>query len=177
MYLNAYQRYIAELLDEYGALLVRQLLSMVNYRFETDKKQIDGYIDQMCRFGDYELDRRSKEPILCHKGTEPDFDMIRSFEVLLAFLPKVIFHYRDNGDVTISFLVQDMQRDKEISVVPVRIGMERQMSLFVVKQQPEHTNRVIICLLEDKEQIKKMQASPGCKLALIDKTGVSFFKR
>lgn len=34
MYMNAFQQYIAELLDEYDTLLSRQLLAAVNFKFK-----------------------------------------------------------------------------------------------------------------------------------------------
>ena len=53
MYLNAYQKYIDELIDEYGALLERQLLAMVNAKFKTTLKNISSYTQQMCTFSDF----------------------------------------------------------------------------------------------------------------------------
>ncbi len=85
MYMNACQKYIAELLDEYGPLLDRQLLAMVNFKFSTKLTTLDGYISQMCRFSDFIKLPASKDIILARKGDEPDYDIIRAFDVMIRF--------------------------------------------------------------------------------------------
>ena len=90
MYLNAYQQYAAELIDEYGALLCRQILAAVNHRFGVALATFDGYAAQMCRYGDYEIKTQGTDCILCRKGDIPDYDIIHSFDVMAAFLPQVV---------------------------------------------------------------------------------------
>lgn len=43
MYLNAYQKYMEELLDEYDSLLLSQLLKAVNNKFGAKLQGIDDY--------------------------------------------------------------------------------------------------------------------------------------
>ena len=41
MYLNAYQRYVEELIGEYESLLLSQLLKAVNFKFEIEPEVKD----------------------------------------------------------------------------------------------------------------------------------------
>lgn len=92
MYMNAFQQYIAELLDEYDTLLSRQLLAAVNFKFKLELPNIDGYTMQMCRYGDYAKVANGGDFIFCRKSCEPDYDIIRAFDVMLSFQPKVVWH-------------------------------------------------------------------------------------
>ena len=54
MYLNAYQKYVEELVNEYESLLISQLLKAVNSKFGIELPNINGYVEQMCYYDDYE---------------------------------------------------------------------------------------------------------------------------
>ena len=68
MYLNAYQKYMEELLDEYDSLLLSQLLKAVNNKFGAKLQGIDDYAKQMCRYGDYKMTAYGTQYILLRKG-------------------------------------------------------------------------------------------------------------
>lgn len=124
MYMNAYQKYIEELLEEYGPLLQRQLLTMVNHKFRIELPNLDGYAEQMCYYGDYEKYAISNDFVISPKGAETDYDMIRSIDVMLKFLPQVIWHRKSRDFISVRFFVSTLEHDKEISVIPVKQGME-----------------------------------------------------
>lgn len=104
MYLNVFQRYMKELIDEYGPLLKRQLLIMVNFHIGSRLKNIDGYAFQMCQFGNFQTGRLGGDEYIGYKGEMPNIDMIRSVDVMLAFLPNVRQHRKSSGLVSIKFL-------------------------------------------------------------------------
>ena len=68
MFYNPYQRYIKELLDEYGALTKEQLRRAVNIRFWRNFKSIDAYLEQMFQFDDFSL----QGGLMLPGGTPPD---------------------------------------------------------------------------------------------------------
>lgn len=176
MYMNPYQQYIRDLLDEYGALLKRQLLKMINFKFRTQKSSIDGYILQMCRYADYEVVAIGADDAVCQKGTEPDYDIIRSFDVLLAFMPKAQYHRKSRDFISIVFIIETDECDKEVFVIPVKAGHEKAVSSFTNDKFDNEKNEVVIFLLEDKEQIKRLQTNSNHKFAVIEKSGVKFIK-
>ena len=103
MYLNELQRYMKELVDEYGPLLKRQLLMMLNSKFRYQLKNVDGFSAQMCQFGDYATGWIGDEEYLGHKEAEPNIDLIRSIDVMNTFLPNVKSHRRSKAPISIRF--------------------------------------------------------------------------
>ena len=176
MYMNPYQRYIRDLLNEYGSLLKRQLLQMVNFRFNTNFKDIESYTHQMCSFADYVIVEVGKEQAMAHKDTEIDFDIIRSFDVMLAFLPKLLHHRRSRDLISIAFFVGTDEMIKEVYVLPVGCGNERVVSSYANDKFTDEKNEVVIFLLEDKKQLKLMHTNKNHKFALIEQSGVKFIK-
>ena len=176
-FMNAFQQYIAELLDEYGALLSRQLLAAVNHKFAVELPNIDGYAAQMCRYGDYEKTAYGGEFILCRKHCEPDYDIIRAFDVMLSFQPQVVWHRRSREPVAIRFFVSTLKHDKEMLVIPVKPGDEREISAYAVDKFDNNPCEVVIFLLESKEQMKRIHVNCNCRFALITSGGVKFFKK
>ncbi len=176
MYMNPYQEYIKELLDEYDTLLKRQLLQMINFKFRTQKSNIDGYISQMCRYADYEVVAVGADEAVCRKGTEPDYDIIRSFDVLLAFIPKARYHRKSRGFISIVFIIETDELDKEVSVIPVKAGYEKMVSSFADDKFDAEKCEVAIFLLADKEQLKLIHTECNHRFAVIEKSGVKFIK-
>ena len=131
MYLNAYQKYIDELIDEYGALLERQLAVMVNAKFKTNFKSISAYTQQMCTFSDFKKEPYGKEYIFMNNSAEADYDIIRSFEVMLKFVPNIISHNKSKGNISIRFFVNVNDNNKEICIIPVKQGYERMICSYV----------------------------------------------
>lgn len=177
MYMNNCQKYIAELLNEYGPLLQRQLLALVRHHFKTEINSLDGYISQMCKLGGYEKTGGDDEAVIGIKGSEPDYDVIRSMEVVLAFLPQVIWHRKSKGYVSICFFISTPEHDKEIYIVPVKQGAERQISKFVDDKFENIKCEVVMFLLETAEQMELIKPECCCKFALIKHEGVRFFKK
>lgn len=177
MYMNNCQKYIAELIDEYGPLMQRQLLALVKHNFKAEIDNIDGYITQMCKFAKYEKIGSGEDSIIAVKGTTPNYDIIRSVEVMLAFLPHVIWHRKSKGFISICFFISTPEHDKEIYVIPVKQGMERTVSGFASDKFEYVKCEVVMFLLETKEQMQLINPDCYCKFALLGKEGVSFFKK
>ena len=173
MYMNAYQKYIADLLDEYGSLLESQLTAMVNAKFKTNFKSLGRYIEQMCVFGDYERYGTA----VCPKGTEVDFDIIRSVEVMLKFMDSIIAHNRSKGYITIRFFVNANEHNKEICIIPVRQGSEQIICKYVSDKFSAEKNEVVIFLLDEKEQMKFINVNCNCRYAVVTDKGAVFFRK
>ena len=174
--MNAYQKYMAELLEEYGPLPLRQLVPLVNFKLQTELSSLDRYAEQMCHYGNYERYMLAEEAVLAPKGADPDFDVIRSVDVMLKFFPKVIWHRRSRGFVTVRFFVSTLEHDKEISIIPVKPGMERMLSAFVEDKFGRTRCEVVMFLLESKKQMKLLNPNCYCRFALFGKNGVGFYK-
>ena len=175
MYLNELQRYMKELIDEYGPLLKRQLLVMLNSKFRYQLKNVDGFSAQMCQFGDYETGWIGEEEYLGHKGVEPNIDLIRSIDVMNTFQPNIKMHRRSRNVISIRFCAGIGEHEKDISIIPVKPGDEQTVSMFVDDKVGDGKCEIVIFLLEDKKQIKALDVDCNAKYALIDKNGVSFY--
>ena len=175
MYLNELQRYMKELVDEYGPLLKRQLLVMLNSKFRYQLKNVDGFSAQMCQFGDYATGWIGDEEYLGHKDAEPNINLIRSIDVMNTFLPNVRMHRRSKTPVSIRFCAGMGEHEKDISIIPVKPGEEQTVSLFVNDKVGEGKCEIVIFLLEDKKQIKALDVDCNAKYALINKKGVSLY--
>lgn len=178
MYLNAYQKYFEELIEEYESLLLSQLLRAVNIKFGTELPDITGYAKQMCEFGCYKMTAYGSEFIFHRKDVSPNFDMMRSFEVLLSFLSQqVIWHRRSKAPITIRFFLSTLEHDKEIFIISVQQGKERTVSEYVNDKFDDEKCIVVIFLLEAEEQMQKITATCNFRFALITKDGVVFYKK
>ncbi len=176
MYLNSYQEYIKILIAEYGTLLIRQLLQMINFKFDKEKESIDGYVSQMCRFDDYELVMVGNEKAMCRKGDVPDYDIIRSFDVMLAFIPRIQHHRKSRDFISIVFIISSKDHEKEIFVIPVKSGNEKIISDYADDKFTAEKCEVVIFLLDNKEQLKFIQTECNHKFAVLEKDGVKFLK-
>ena len=175
--MNSCQKYIAELIDEYDSLLERQIMTMINHKFNVNLTTIEGYVSQMCQFGDYIKIPYREDNIICMKSVEPDYEIIRSFEVMLAFLPRVIWHRRSREFISIRFFVNTLKHDKEVSVIPVKGGMEKALGKYAEDKIGNVKCEVVIFLLEQKEQMQLIESDCCCKFAVIEKDGVVFYKK
>ncbi len=173
MFYNPYQRYIKELLDEYGALTKEQLRRAVNIRFWRNFKSIDAYLEQMCRFDDFQM----QGGLMLPGGTPPDYDVVRAFEVLLCFLTDNVRHYRAKGCAAIRFVVPGDTHDKDICIIPVRLGSEKSVSDYADDKFSDDKCEVVIFLVDEKEQIGKIKTGCNCKFAMVTAGGTQFFKR
>ena len=175
MYLNIFQKYIDELLTTFGPLLKRQLLVMVNHKFNTKFYTIDGYVWQMCSFADYEEYEAANNVVVAKKGTEPDYDIIRSFDVMLEFAGDITEFRRGDYPVSICFYAETKSHTKEISIIPVREGTENGLCEFITDLSQEKCQTVIL-LTDRKNSIKRFKGSGNILFAMIDKNGVRLFK-
>lgn len=176
MYLNAYQKYMEELTEEYGSLLISQLLKAVNGKFSVELPNLDGYVGQMCRFGDYAVTPYGSEAIFHLKGTEPNYDMIRSFEVLMSFFPNVVWHGKSRFPISICAFLHTTEHDKELFIIPVRRGEEKNLSNFADDKFGNEKCIVVVFLLETEEQMLKIHTKRGVCFAFVKKDGVVFYK-
>lgn len=177
MFFNAYQKYIAGLIDEYGSLLKSQLLRMVNQKFNTGLANLDGYIAQMCRFADFAELPQGGDTVVLHRGHDPDYDAIRSVEVMLGFLKNLVRHNKSRGYVSVRFYVTAKDGEKEICVIPVKTGTERQVTAYAADKFEAARSEIVIFLLDDKGQMRLIQAECNYKFALVTDGGVVFFKK
>lgn len=187
MYMNIFQKYIKELLDEYGPLLKRQLHEMIKYKFRVNKESIDGYVKQMCIYADYEECEIDSWEIVLSKGDEVDFDVIRSFEVMLKFLGDLTQHSKGKEYVSVRFWVKVVKNDdieevthnneKDICIIPVHIGTEKEICLYAEEKVSCEKSEIIIFLLDSIEQIEKINAECNHKFATLGKNGVNFYAK
>lgn len=83
--MNAYQKYITELIGEYGSLLKSKLLKLVNHKFKCNLPNLNGYINQFCRFDDFEEIVYGQDTVVLHKVDVPDYDIIALCRLCLVF--------------------------------------------------------------------------------------------
>lgn len=177
MYLNAYQKYVEELIGEYESLLLSQLLKAVNHKFGIELPSIEDYARQMCYYGNYKMLAYGSDYILHVKGGEPNYDMIRSFDVVLSFFPQVAWHRKSRKPISICFFVNTLEHDREISVIPVQQGNERMLARYADDKFEDQKCEVVIFLLETKEQMKLISSTCNYRFALITRDGVMFYKK
>lgn len=175
MYRNRYQEQMLALLEEYGPLLKRQFLELFNKTYSYQLKNVDGYCRQMCQFGNFETGWIGDEEYLSIKGSEPNIDIIRSFDVLLTFVPNVVSFRRSKPPVTIRFYAGDKEHEKDIFILPVKPGEEIEAVKFAADKVEVWKSEIVIFLIEDKSQIDMLNIESNAKYALIDKNGVSFY--
>ena len=128
-------------------------------------------------FSDYEIQQLGADVILMHKGTEPDYDIIRSFEVMLKFIPNIIAHNISKGYISIRFFVNSGDSNKEICIIPVRQGNARIICAYADDKFSSNKADIVIFLLDDKEQIKHIDVQCNCRYAIVTETGAVFFKK
>ena len=92
-------------------------------------------------------------------------------------MPNVSEHHRGSGYISIRFFVNAGEHDKQISIIPVKAGMEKQVSVYANDKFTIDKCEVIIFLLDEKEQIERITADCNCKFAVITKKGVELFKK
>lgn len=175
MYKNRYQEQMEAMLREYGPLLKRQFLELFNKTNSYQLKNVDGFCRQMCQFGNFETGWIGKEEYIAIKGSEPNIDIIRSFDVMLTFVPNVVSFERSKAPVTMRFCAGLGEHEKHISIIPVKPGEEQSASLYANDKIGDNKCEIAIFLLEDKSQIELLNIEVNAKYALIDKNGVSFY--
>lgn len=173
MYMNIYQRCMKMLLSEFGPLYQRQLETLVRRKVNGRFQNLDGYIGQMCQFGDYEKIRLGDEILVSPTKTPPDNDMLRSIDVVLGFMDGLLDVYLGNEPVKLRFFVKTGEREKELCVIPVHPGKERIISGYVCQTGGE----TVILLLDDKEQIGYINTLRPCKFVTVIGRNVTFYTK
>ena len=176
MYMNRFQKYIDELITTFGPLLKRQLLVLVNHRFNTSKPTLDGYIKQMCSFSDYKEYEYANNVIVTKGGDEPDFDIIRSVDVMLEFIDDLTEYKRAKYPVSIRFYAETKSHTKEISIIPVRKGTEEGLSELIADLSQEKCQTVIL-LLDNRKSLGKFKRGDNILFASVDKNGVTLYRK
>lgn len=175
MYYNKIQEYMIELINEYGPLLKRQLLIMANSKFSVRMKNIDGYSSQLCQYGSFENGWIGDEEYLGYRGIEPNYDMIRSVDVMNKFLPDIKAHRKSRQPVTIRFVAGVGKHEKDISIIPVKSGEEPVIQSYVKDKYVNAKSEIVIFLIEEKNQIDILDVNCNARFALIDKSGVALY--
>ncbi len=93
-----------------------------------------------------------------------------------ALSPKVIWHRRSRDHVTIRFFVSTLEHDKEISIIPVKPGMERFLVGFAEDKFGRTKCEVVMFLLENRRQMKLLKPDCCYRFALVGRKGVTFYK-
>ena len=176
MFLNPYQKYIDELINEYGPLYMRQLVNLVNAKFKTRFATLNGYVAQMERYYYYERNEEGCETLVYIGGMHPDYNIIRSMDVMLHFINQVIWHRKSGDYVSIRFYVDSDGHTREVSVIPVNKGSEKRVSDYVNDKVTNDKSEVVMYLLDDKSQIRKITSKRYQRFAYITENGVVFYK-
>lgn len=165
MYLNIYQKYILELLREYGGLLKRQLEFMVKRFKEPHLLNIDGYIYQLKRFERiYCTDYMGEEAVIL-PGREIDDNIIIAFDIMLQFSDYIAGHEKACSPVTMRFFISpDNNSMQEINIVPVAYDKEIEVVHYAegymidIAENAEKISHppAWIFLIHDKRQMKQI---------------------
>ena len=174
MYLNLYQRCVKALLDEFGPMYQRQLEALVRRKVNDYFRDLDGYIEQMCQFGDYERLELSDEILISPANTAPDGDMLRCIEVMLGFADELVAFFAGTAPVKLRFFVRTAEREKEICVVPVHRECEKSAAAFVDGTEGGET---VILLPDAKEQIPIIKTAHPCKFVIVNGRDVTFYTK
>lgn len=175
MYKNRYQEQMIAMLEEYGPLLKRQFLEFFNKTNSYQLKNVDGFCRQMCQFGNFETGWIGNEEYIAIKGSEPNIDIIRSFDVMLTFVPNVVSFERSKSPVAIRLCAGLGEHEKHISIIPVKPGEEQVALLYANDKIGDNKCEIAIFLIEDKSQIELLGIEANAKYAVLDKNGVSFY--
>lgn len=175
VYMNQYHQYIKRLVDEYGPIKKEQARLMLNAHFHQKLSNIDNYISQMCHFDDFEISEFENKEVIGRKGAKPDADMIHSLDVMTAFLPNIKWHRKGRDLVMVRFFSESRKNIKEICVIPVHKGFEWIAVNYADDKLTEGKCEIAIFLLEDKRQIRAINARCQHRFAVIEDTGAVFF--
>ena len=175
MYKNRYQEQMIAMLEEYGPLLKRQFLELFNKTNSYQLKNVDGFCRQMCQFGNYETGWIGEEEYIGIKCSEPNVDIIRSFDVLLNFVPYVVSYRKARQPVTIRLCAGVGEHEKHISIIPVKPGEEQSIALYANDKINNNKCEIAIFLIEDKSQIELLDVKCNANYALLNKNGVSLY--
>lgn len=72
--------------------------------------------------------------------------------------------------------VPEKRYAKEMSIIPVKKGMEKNVSRYVEDQFENAKCEVVIFLIECREQMRRLNVACNCKFAIMGRNGIEFFK-
>lgn len=163
MYLNLYQKYILELLEEYGGLLKRQLEFMVKRFKEPYLRDINGYVYQLRRFEKVWCADYMGEEAVILPGREIDGNIIAAFDIMLEFAEYLVHYEIGKSPVVMRFFINpDSKNEQEINVISALQGQEQEISYYAERYEVDTTENADkisnapawIFLIQDIQQMK-----------------------
>ena len=175
MYLNRVQKYVLELLREYGALKKSQLEVMAQYMVYEYLADLNGYLRQMYQGREIDILPCGKnDAYICLPDIEPGKDLIAAFDVIVELRWRVETHRRGVEPVKIIFDFETGDRIHEAFVLPVLPGQEKAMVAYAdARFQDEFKTVFFLCY--KKAQIKSVVSKCNHVFAIREKGGISFF--
>ena len=183
MYLNRAQKYVLELLGEYGALKQSQLEIMARYNISEYLGNLNGYLRQMHQEREIDVSLCSGEDAyICLPDTEPNSDVAAAFDIIAALRERVENHRKGTGLTQIQFDFEtEKNRIHQGFAMVVHIGMEAAVSKYADKHLSQDFQTVFF-LCDSKSQIKKITAEcnhtlKGTRIFAVNEKGtIAFFK-
>ena len=177
MYLNRAQKYVLELLGEYGVLKKSQLEIMARYKVSEHLKNLNGYLKQLRQEQRIDVIPCGKnDAYICLPGADPDDDLIAAFDVITAIRERAENHRKGNGraQIRLNYIAEE-NRIHNAFVLVVHPGMEQEISAYADKhmQQDFHT---VFFLCAKKAQMKKINSLCNHIFAVKIKGEMLFFK-
>lgn len=186
MYLNLYQKYILELLEEYGGLLKHQLEALVKHFKEPHLYNIDGYLKQLWRFDKVEIVPYKGEDTVILTGGKINEDMITAFDIMLQFLDYLKGFEKGGNTVLLRFYITtDEKNEQEINIVPVERGKEdiaaqyaEEYSIDIAESADEISSPPSwIFVIQDKKQMFLIKSQADYSFAIVENGRLVFYER
>lgn len=182
MYLNLYQKYMLELLGEYGGMPKRQLEFMTKFFVEKHLRDVNGYVAQLAMFRKVTITNFGGEEIVTLPGHYADDDVIASVDIMLEFAKHITFHKRGRDPIAVQFYIAAGESEtKEINICPVHRGMERSMAEYAegyAKDLDEPVNGKStswVFLIDSKSQIKLIKPDVSYSFAMKTDKEIVFY--
>lgn len=184
MYLNLYQKYMLELLDEYDGLLKRQLEFLTKYYRESHLRNVDGYVAQMAMFGVVKITEYNGEEAVVLPGHLLEADIIAAIDVTRHFIEHITSFRRARFPLAMQFYIKTNGDDmQEVNIYPVHKG-EEALALSFVENYAIETNDIAkskkapawIFLIDEKEQIKLLKPDAEYSFAVVEKGKTVFYE-
>lgn len=183
MYLNLYQKYILELLEEYGGLLKRQLEFMVKRFKEPHLRDINGYVHQLDRFEKIQLTELAGEEAVILPGRRIDADIVRSVDIMLKFSGCLVHHNRGRPPVSLQFEINsDASASIEVNILPVDSGFEKEAVYLAEHYVTEFNDSNLgqspewIFLLRDRAQMQYIRPNAEYSFAVMEENEPVFYR-
>lgn len=158
MYVNLCQRYILDLLYEYDALTKNQIEFMTMQHFENHLRNIDGYLEQLHRFGKVNY----INDIVVLDGREPNDDMIAAFNLVVEFGDIMVSHKKGIPPVAIEIVITATKKNKRLlNIIPVNFGFEKEITYFANKHYDNELGDSAVFMLKSEKQMQLVR--PNCR--------------